>query len=133
MEINLKNHEVLNAMQSIKQLLQVEDTKFPVKTRWNLMKNMKKFESVYKTFSEMEFNLLKQYALKDGDNEIVLDEQNNPKFSPKSKTEYLLKHTELLNCENQVDLLSVDLSDLEGFVPQGEILYHLEFMINEDN
>lgn len=129
----LKNVEILNAMNSTKILLQTEDKEFSVKARWNLMKNMKRYESLFKTYSEMEFELLKQYALKDESGNIKLDEKNEPKFAPNSKNEYLVKREELLNCENTVDLLTVNLSDLEGHVSNGEILYHLEFMIDDTN
>jgi hypothetical protein len=133
MEIILKNYELLNAMGSVKSLLQIEDKDFSVKAKWNLMKNMKKFESAYKIYSELDFALIKQYAIKDENGELKLDENNQPKFPPNNQKEYYTKREEVLSLDNTIDILLVKLSDLENHVPNGEILYHLEFMIEDDS
>jgi hypothetical protein len=132
MEVKLKNIEVINAMNSTKILLQTEDKDFSVKARWNLMKNMKKYESIFKTYSESEIEYVSRYAMKDVDGKFISEEgTNEPKFTPSNKNEYLSKRDELLECENTIDILKVKLSDLEGHVKNGEILYHLEFMIDD--
>jgi translation initiation factor 2 alpha subunit (eIF-2alpha) len=62
MEVTLKNIEIVNPMQSIGELLLLED--LSTKVNWNLTKHFKKLQSSFKTYSECEQELLKKHALK---------------------------------------------------------------------
>jgi hypothetical protein len=131
MDVTLKNIEIVNAMQSIGELLLLED--LTTKVNWNLSKNFKKLQSSFKTFSECEQELLKKHALKNEDGSLKTDEDGEAKFAPKMKVEYFEKRSELLNCEDTIDILSIKLSDLPDKIGKGVNLLNLDFMIDDSN
>jgi hypothetical protein len=130
LEKTLRNIEVLNTIQSLKNILQVKD--LSMKTNWNLVKNMKKLENILNMYIEREKELVNEYALKDEDLKIRFDDNKEPKFATKMKSEYLHKRDELLGCENVMDFLTVKLSSLESHGIAGADIFNIEFMIEND-
>lgn len=132
-EVILTNFELLNAMAATKELLKIVSDKLSTKTKWNLVKNMKKMEQSYKVYSECEMDLINQYALHDEKtNEIKLDDKNEIMFTPANKKEFIKKKEELLKMDNTIDILTVPLSELDNPAISGEILYLISFMIDEE-
>jgi hypothetical protein len=139
MEVILNNAEVLNAFISMHNILQLKG--LPIKTFWNISKNIKKIEKIYTTYIECENKLVKQYALKDEQGNICLHNENSinglkgdPEFAPTMKAEYLIKRNELLACENNLDILTIKLSELDGRDDiVGADLYNIMFMIDDDD
>ena len=124
----LKNIEIINIINSINELM---NEKLPTKVGWNISKNLRKLDASFKTYIELENKLVKEYAIKDDNGEIVLD-NNNPKFAPNNKEKYLKERQELLNCEDEFDFLTINLSDLNNINIKPSILFNLEFMIADD-
>lgn len=127
MQITLKNIEIITAFNSAKDLMNVKDV--PVKVSWNITKNIKKIEKAFKVYAELEQKLIQEYALKDDEGAIKVDENNQPKFPPRS--EYYVKQSELLDCEETFELLTIKLEDLEKCSLSPATLYSLDFMIEE--
>lgn len=111
----------------IKELMQVKD--LDIKVSWNIMKNVEKLENVVKRYSTLEKELVEKYALKDDDGNIKLDDNNQPKFPP--RTEFYKKQNELLECEETIDVNVIKLSDLNGSGLSPATLYNFKFMIDE--
>ena len=124
----LKNIEVINIIDSINELM---NEKLPTKASWNISKNLRKLDASFKTYIELENKLVKEYAIKDDNGEIVLD-NNNPKFAPNNKEKYLKERQELLNCEDEFEFLTINLSDFNDINIKPSILFNLEFMIVDD-
>lgn len=131
MKITLKNYEIINAVNSLKELLQLDN--LSTKVNWNLSKNFKLLLNSHEIFNECEANLLNKYVLRDDENKIRQDENGNPKFSPKMHNEYLIEHNELLQCEDNVNILTIKLSDFPDNIGRGMNLFNLDFMIEQDN
>ena len=108
-EVVLKNYEIINISQSLGEFMQLS---LPMNMSWNLKKNMGKISNIIKDFSEVEQELVSKYALKI-DDKIQYDEANGqPKIYPANQGIFKTEHTELLNCENQVDILPIKYSEL---------------------
>lgn len=129
MEVILKNYEIIGAMQSIVEMLQLDT--LSTKVNYNLTKNHMKLEQSLKAYTKCENELLNKYAVKD-ENEKFIIENNEPKFDPNSKKEYLTKRDELLSCEDTIDILSVKLSALPENIGKGNKLRSIMFMIEDD-
>lgn len=109
MKITLKNFELLNTYLNMKELMK---TKLPVKTGWNLSKNAITIERLLKTIQEIESNLIDMYAEKDTDGNAIYINANNVKLKEKCKKTYNEEYQELMDCENELDLLTIKLEDL---------------------
>ena len=131
MDVSLKNIEIINAMQSIGEMLQLED--LSTKVNYNLNKNLMKLEDLLKTYNKCNKELLDKYAIKNEDGSLKIDEDTNEvKFAPNNKKEYITKRDELLSCEEQVDIHNIKLSSLPDNIGKGDKLYNLMFMIDDD-
>jgi len=132
MQITLKNIEIINAIQSIGELI---DLVLPFQTSWDITKNAKKIESIFKIYAECEQNLIQKYAIKDENGGVRTDEHNQYKIAPKLVTEFNDKRNELLNCENEIDIKIIKFTDLIDEENKNKIkpaaLYNLYFMIEE--
>lgn len=130
MEFTFRNYEILNKLDSLKELIQIS---LPIKVSWNVTKNIKKFEVSMKTYIECETELVKKYASKNDDGTIRFDENKQPNFSPNNKEKFKKEQSELLLCEDTLDLLTINLSDLDGKDIKPSTLLNLEFMIVDDS
>lgn len=111
MEVTLKNIDVLNKLEALKELSQ---TKMPGKPSWNITKNIKKIEGLLKTYFDCEKNLIQQYAIKDENGNVKFDENNQPEFTHENFEVYKKCRQELLECEDTIDIIQIKLSDLFG-------------------
>ncbi len=131
MLINLTNMQIINAMQSIGEMLQLED--LSTKVNYNLNKNLITLENTLKTYNKCNKELLDKYAIKNEDGSYKIDEDTNEvKFAPNNKKEYITKRDELLDCEEQVDIHTIKLSSLPDNIGKGNKLYNIMFMIDDD-
>jgi hypothetical protein len=127
-EVTLKNYELITISQSMGEFMQLS---LPVNIGWNLKKNMRKLESALKDFAEAEQELVYKYALKI-DDKVQYEDNGQPKIYPANQTIFKTNHTELLNCDNPVDILPIKLSELMGINVKASLLFNLEFMIDDD-
>jgi len=125
----LKNIEIINAVKSISELLQLED--LPTRINWILSKNLRKLQSSDETYSKCEIELLNKYVLRDDENKIRQDENGNPKFAPKMKDEYMKRLNELVECEDTICVHVIKLSDLPEKLGKGVNLFNIDFMIDD--
>ena len=103
----------------------------PVKTGWILTKNMKNFEAVLKSIAEFEQELVKKYALIDEDENIRYDENGQPKIAPANKESFSREHSELLMCENTVEIIKIKYLDIEDCKIKSSLLFDLDFMFED--
>lgn len=129
MEIKLKNYEIISAINSMQEIM---NTKLPSKTSWNLSKNFKKLDEAIKDFNEFQYELLKQYAIKEANGEIKFDENQQFTIIPEYKTKFNKERNDLLNFEDTLSIHSIKLSDLENVDISPTTLYGLDFMIEDD-
>lgn len=129
MQFTFKNYEILNKRDALRGLVQID---LPVKTSWNIGKNIKKFDAALKAYAEFESGLVDKYALKDENGNVRFDQNNQPKFGVGNRDKFNKEQTELLNCEETLDLLTINLSDLIGNNIKPALLLDLEFMIVDD-
>jgi hypothetical protein len=130
MEIVMKNYEILNKIEALRELSQLI---LPMKTSWNITKNIKKFEASIRTYSECEYELVKRYAIKDENGNVKFDDKGQPKFPPNNLEKYYKERQELLDCEDTLDILNIKLSDLENVDIKPATLMNLDFMIVDDS
>lgn len=129
--MTLTNIQIINAMQSIGEMLQLED--LSTKVNYNLNKNLITFENILKTYNKCNKELLDKYAIKNEDGSLKIDEDTGEvKFAPNNKKEYITKRDELLDCEENVDIINIKLSYLPDNIGKGNKLYNLMFMIDDD-
>ena len=131
-----KNYELISVFQSMGEFMQIG---FSIDIGWQLKKNMRHLEALYKEFTEAEQELVSKYALK-VDGKIQFDkESGQPKIYPANQTIFKTEHTELLNCISQVDILPIKYSELKewcnekGISVKSSLLFNLEFMIIDDS
>lgn len=128
----LKNYEIYNTIQNLSELMKIDD--LPVKdVGWNLTKNMRKLDTSWKSFSEYEQELVKKYAIKDANSNVKYDDKGQPKFAPANEDKFKSLHTELLNCENEIEILTIKYSDIQDFKIKPILLFALDFMIEDDS
>jgi len=131
MDLYLKNIQIINAMRSIEDMLQLDD--LSTKVNYNLNKNLMTLENALKTYNKCNKELLDKYAIKNEDGSLKIDENTNEiKFAPNNKKEYITKRDELLECEESVSILNIKLSTLPDNIGKGNKLYNLMFMIEDD-
>ncbi len=132
MNVKLKNIEILNAIQSIGALA---DLDLSITTSWNITKNTKKLESLFKTYAECEGKIIEKYAIKDENNQVKIDKDNQYKIAPKFINIFNKERNELLNCENEIDISMIKVSDLIDEENKNKIkpaiLISLYFMIED--
>jgi hypothetical protein len=123
------NIEILNIIEALNELIQI---KLPTKASWNIMKNIKKFDASIKTFWEAENKLVNEYTIKDEQGNIRFGDDKMPMYAPNNKQKYLKEHQELLNCDDELDMLTIKLSELDNKDIKPATLLQLEFMIEDD-
>lgn len=128
MGIKLKNYQIVSAMEAIQKLMQ---EKLSTKVSWNLTKNFRKLSEPMADITAIEQKLVQQYGVKDEDGSVV---SNNGSFKLKDEyvEEFNKQRVELFNCENEIDIHMIKLSDLSKSELSGEVLLALEFMIEDD-
>ena len=129
----LKNIDLINISNSITELMSYD---LDTKAGWNLGRNLRKIEPVLKDYAEFERKLLDEYAIKKEDGSFVVSANNEPEIYQNIKSEYIEKHNELLNCESDIEFLTIPLSCfIEGKSKEIKpyLLFNLDFMIDEEN
>lgn len=129
MEIKLKNYEIISAINSMQEIM---STKLPSKISWNLSKNFKKLNEAIKDFNDFQYELLKQYAFKDSNGEIELDEKQQFTIIPEFESKFAKERNDLLNFEDTLSIHTIKISDLDGIEVSPTALYGLDFMIDDD-
>lgn len=130
MQAKLTNLEMINAIRAISELLELD---MSIQVSWNITKNLKKLEAALKPFGLCEQNLLLKYASKDPDGNPIV-ENNQYYMNDASKEKFMRDKAELLNLANEVDILTINLTDLgsNNTKIKPSILLNLFFMLNED-
>jgi len=129
MEIKLKNYEIISAINSMQEIMSV---KLPSKVSWNLSKNFKKLSEAIKDFNDFQYELLKQYAIKNQNGEVEFDENQQFKIIPEYVSNFNKERNDLLNFEDTLTIHIIKLSDLENIEVSTTALYGLDFMIDDD-
>lgn len=128
MEKTLKNYEILPIANTLAEFMQVE---LPVKVGWNLKKNLTHIQNSLKQVGEFENELVSKYGVKVND-QIKYDENGQPKIYPANVEVFNKEHTELMNCESTIDILTIKLSDILDKNIKPSLLFNLDFMIEDD-
>ena len=129
MEIKLKNYETISAINAMQEIM---SSKLSSKVSWHLSKNFRRLNETIKDFNECEQRLLEQYAIKDSNGEIKLDERRQFNIPTEHISEFNEKRNELLNCDDAVDVHIIKLSDLANVEVSPTTLFGLAFMIDDD-
>jgi hypothetical protein len=129
----LKNYEIINAIETIKQFLNLKD--ISTKLDYALNKNLLHLELPYKAYINSEVDLINKFALKDDQGKFITDQNNKPKFTPNNNHKLRFEQDELLNIENCVDIYSIKLSLFPDKLvnDKGEkiTLHNIMFLIDE--
>ncbi|WP_455717723.1 hypothetical protein [Anaerosporobacter sp.] len=128
MKIKLNNQMVLSAINSLSDLMA---EKLPSKISWNLNKNFRILSDHLKDYTECELTLIKRCAFKDSNGEVKFNEQQRFEIMPEYIDEYNKEMKDLLNCEDEIEIHVIKLSDLEKVDVSGKTLYNIEFMIDD--
>jgi hypothetical protein len=134
-KITLKNYQLINGITAIKEL--INNPEMSTKTKWNFIKNLNKFQAIIDDFSKMEIDLVKKYAVKDENGDVVayeLDEdgfkKGDAKFAPGNRSKFITERNELLQCESDVDVHLIKLDDLPN-IDNGNTLLLCSFLIDD--
>lgn len=129
-EITTTNEKFIIAFKTLDLLLHT--TELSRQVNWNLSKNLDKLESFYKRYTKHQTELLNKFVLFDENNKIRTNENGEPRFAPQKRNEYLVALTELLECEETIDLLIIKFTDLPEVLSKGISLSHIAFMIDDE-
>ena len=128
--MKIKYSEALNILDACKELLKIDIN--DIKVRVKIVKNIRNLENLLETFTECNYNLLTQYAIKDDEGNIKVFEDNTYRIVPKSISEYNKQKTELLNVEDEVELLHFTIDELSKIDNiSNEVLFGLASIIGE--
>lgn len=137
LKITLKNYQLINGVTAIKEL--INNPEMSTKTKWNFIKNLNKFQSVIDDFSKMEIDLVRKYALKDENGEIIVYEDDedgykkgDAKFAPGNRGKFIRERNELLQCESDIDIHLINLDDLPN-IENGNTLLLCSFLIDDSD
>lgn len=128
MKVNLKNYQIVSAMESIQELMR---ERLSTKVSWNLTKNLRKLSESMSDITDVEQKLVLQYGVKD-ENGSVISEDGRFQLKEDCAEEFTKQRVELFNCENEIDIHMIKLSDLSRVEVSGDVLLALEFMIEDD-
>lgn len=134
--MTLKNYEVINATNAIKEIIKIPN--ISTKVKWNFIKNLNKLQSIYNDFSKMEMDLVKNYALKDENGEVVfynedegLFKKGDPKFPPANYMKFKKERDELVQCDSDFDPHFIKLEELPNDILDGTLLFVCSFLIDD--
>ena len=125
--------KISNLLNSTEVLQKLSKTQLKAKTAWQVSKVLKLAEEEMQTFNDTRMEVLKKYAEKDENGELITDENNNCKIMPDKISEFNDELTELLdnnielnvnkiNIEdlNDIDFTPAEMNSLEAFIDFGE-------------
>lgn len=125
--------KISNLLNSTEVLQKLSKTQLKAKTAWQVSKVLKLAEEEMQTFNDTRMEVLKKYAEKDENGELITDENNNCKIIPDKISEFNDELTELLennielnvnkiNIEdlNDIDFTPAEMNSLEAFIDFGE-------------
>ena len=104
----IKIKDILQLYNSIELLI---NKKLPIKVSFIISKNRKKLLQIKDLFEQQRQNLIKNYAEKDKNNEIIIDENNKVKILNIKSFEK--EYNNLLNMEQEIMFDKFLLSDLQ--------------------
>ena len=128
--ITVKIADLLNSTEVLQKL---SKTQLKAKTAWQVSRVLKLAEEEIQTFNDTRMEVLKKYAEKDENGELITDENNNCKIIQSEITKFNNELTELLENEielnvnkiniedlNDIDFTPAEINALESFIDFGE-------------
>ena len=131
----MTNNEMLINIQVIDE---IKNYKLPISVMWQITKNLHTFSDLVKLYNEERVNIIKRYAKKDENGEVI--EENGETVFPdeNARIKYISEINELMAQDNkEIQIAKVKLDDLkacdsEQFTSLSiEQIYALSFMIEE--
>lgn len=104
--------KISNLLNSTEVLQKLSKTQLKAKTAWQVSKVLKLAEEEMQTFNDTRMEVLKKYAEKDENGELITDENNNCKIIPEKISEFNDELTELLDNEIELNVNKINIDDL---------------------
>ena len=126
--MKIKNQTLIDSIQGFNEIMEKE---LPYSVTLKISKNIKKIQNLLNDYNE-EFNKLSnQYFEKDEKGNYITNEQGI-----KIKNELIEEYSEKINIlnsfENEVELYTINSTDLESIKLSPKALLAIEFIINDE-
>lgn len=125
--------KISNLLNSTEVLQKLSKTQLKAKTAWQVSKVLKLAEEEMQTFNDTRMEVLKKYAEKDENGELITDENNNCKIIPEKISEFNDELTELLDNEIELNVNKINIEDLNDIDFTPAEINSLEAFIDFDD
>lgn len=115
--IKVKIVDIVNSTEILQKLAKQN---FKAKLALSIARLLKQAEPELQTFNTTRIDLIKKYATKDENGEIITDEKGNCNLEPEATREFNEELNDLLNTEIELNANKINLNLLEDldFTPQ---------------
>ena len=110
LKMKLTNTQVITFLNGLSEL---QNKKLPIKVSFSIIKNMKAMETVATAYEAERNKIVEQYAKKDENDNPVIEDNRYIFQNEEAQKSYTSEVTELLEIENDIDIQTVTLDDLE--------------------
>lgn len=123
--IEVKLREVINGVDTMKYLM---DVFLNAKTAYKVAKLAQGMENELKLFSEAREKLVRKYANKDENDELIVDENNQITVAPENVENYQKELNELLETEVKFDVNKIGINELTNDISPNRIISLMPFI-----
>ena len=123
--IEVKLNDVINGVESMKYLM---DISLPAKTAYKVAKLAQGMENELKLFSDAREKLVRKYANKDENNELIVDENNQITVAQDNIETYQKELSELLDTEVKFEVSKISIDELTNDISPNKIINLMPFI-----
>ncbi|MCC7575003.1 hypothetical protein KO361_05405 [Candidatus Woesearchaeota archaeon] len=124
--MKLKNRVVIEAIPALNNL---SDVKLPVKTSYVIAKNIRELSKILEDIEKIKKQVFDKWVEKDKDGNPISEGNKEGVFKLKKNNEFNKEMNELLDIENDVNISTVTLDDLEGVDLTPGTIMSIDWMI----
>ena len=117
--IEVKLSEVINGIDTMKYLM---DVFLSAKTAYKVAKLAQEMEKELKLFSDAREKLIRKYANKDENGELIVDENNQITVAPENVENYQKELNELLETEVKFEVNKIGINELTNDISPNRII-----------
>ena len=125
--MKLTNKQIINSIDSLKNLSSKE---LDVKTSFIIAKNIKAIDEISDIFVSEKMKLVNKYGTKDKEGNLKVDDNGAVEIAKENLKEWNRSLSELLEIENNIDIKTININDLDVKISAQELLV-IDFMIEE--
>jgi len=126
--MKINNLKMVNDSEILKQISAKE---LPIKVSYAIAKNIAKIDNELKIYNEERQKLVEKYGLKDNDGKLIINDNGTVSFIGEDLAGWNKDFKELLEIENDVNIHTFKLENLDGYTMTPSEFIIIDYMIEE--